>query len=119
MPTSRSDHPPAADPTSDATTSRGDLLLTRYRAVRDQTMRLCEPLAIEDYVLQCMTEASPTRWHIAHTTWFFERFILQEHVPGYAPFDEQYYFLFNSYYQALGPRHNRAHRGDLSRPTVA
>jgi len=96
----------------------GSALAAAYGAVRDQTLRLCEPLATEDYVLQCMAESSPTRWHIAHVTWFFERFILQEHVSGYEPYDARYYFLFNSYYQALGPRHGRAQRGDLSRPTV-
>ncbi len=93
-------------------------LAARYRAVRAQTEWLCEPLAIEDHVLQCVPDASPTRWHLAHTTWFFERFLLQENINGYVPVDEQFYFLFNSYYQALGPMHARASRGQLSRPTV-
>ena len=93
-------------------------LVEAFRAVRGHSAWLCEPLATEDYVLQCMAEASPTRWHLAHTTWFFERFILQEHAPGYVPFDERYYYLFNSYYQALGPMHKRSNRGLLSRPTV-
>ena len=98
-------------------TNRSELVAA-FGAVRGHSEWLCEPLATEDYVLQCMTEASPTRWHLAHTTWFFERFILQEHAPDYTPFDERYYFLFNSYYQALGPMHRRAYRGQVSRPTV-
>lgn len=107
--------PGAGGPTGEA--DRSDLV-GAFRTVRSLSTWLCEPLATEDFVLQCVTEASPTRWHLAHTTWFFERFILQEHVPDYTPVDERYYFLFNSYYQALGPMHRRAHRGQLSRPTV-
>ena len=112
--------------TSGGTTSGGtgpeiaaEALLAAYRSVRARTDWICEPLSIEDHVLQCMPDASPTRWHLAHTTWFFERFILQEFAPGYVAYDEKFYFLFNSYYQALGPRHARSNRGQLSRPTVA
>jgi ergothioneine biosynthesis protein EgtB len=97
--------------------SRADLVAA-FRAVRGHSEWLCEPLATEDYVLQCMAEASPTRWHLAHTTWFFERFILQEHALAYLPVDLQYYYLFNSYYEAHGPMHKRSNRGQVSRPTV-
>ena len=90
----------------------------RYNAVRQATAWLCEPLVAEDYVLQSMPDASPIRWHIAHTTWFFETFVLS-HLPGYQPFHPQFKFLFNSYYNAVGPRWPRPQRGVLSRPTVA
>ena len=108
--------PRAGGPAGEADRSE---LVAAFRSVRGHSEWLCEPLATEDYVLQCMAEASPTRWHLAHTTWFFERFILQEHAPDYVPFNERYYFLFNSYYQALGPMHRRSIRGQVSRPTVA
>lgn len=91
----------------------------RYNAVRQATARLCEPLVPEDYVLQSMPDASPIRWHIAHTTWFFETFVLLPHLPAYQPFHPQFRFLFNSYYNAVGPRWPRPQRGVLSRPTVA
>src|SRR5262245_21435308 len=92
-------------------------LLERYRAVRRASARLCAPLRPEDYVLQSMTEASPAKWHLAHTTWFFETFVLAA-VPGYRQFDAAFNYLFNSYYEAVGPRHPRPQRGLLSRPTV-
>jgi ergothioneine biosynthesis protein EgtB len=91
----------------------------RYRAVRAATLELAAPLAIEDQVVQPCLEASPTKWHLAHTTWFFERFVLGEHVRGYRPVDERYERLFNSYYYTIGEMHPRAERGALSRPTVA
>jgi ergothioneine biosynthesis protein EgtB len=90
-----------------------------YRAVRRTTEALCEPLAVEDYVIQSMPDASPVKWHLAHTTWFFETFVLSPHLPGYRPFHPQFGFLFNSYYNAVGPRWPRPQRGLLSRPTVA
>lgn len=93
-------------------------LAARFREVRAQTERLCEPLATEDYVVQAMTDVSPTKWHLAHTTWFWETFVLSEHAPGYTLHDERYPFLFNSYYVQAGERHCRAQRGYLSRPTV-
>lgn len=90
----------------------------RYREVRHFSLHLCEPLATEDYVVQSMPDASPTKWHLAHTTWFFEKFLLEPHLPGFeSPFPE-YNFLFNSYYEAVGKRHPRAMRGHLTRPTV-
>jgi ergothioneine biosynthesis protein EgtB len=91
----------------------------RYRNVRAATERLCAPLAPEDYVVQSMPDASPTKWHLAHTSWFFETFVLEAYVPGYRLFHPQYRVLFNSYYEAVGPRHTRAERGLLTRPTVA
>src|SRR5262249_17048593 len=77
-----------------------------------------EPLAVEDYVIQSMPEASPVKWHLAHTTWFFETFVLSAHVSDYRPFDPRFKFLFNSYYNAVGPLWARPQRGLLSRPTV-
>src|SRR5262245_46530253 len=94
-------------------------VLDRYLEVRSQTEELCRPLAIEDYVLQSMPDASPTKWHLAHTSWFFETFVLARAVPGYESLDARYATLFNSYYHAAGERHPRPERGLLSRPTVA
>lgn len=90
----------------------------RYRAVRRFTEWLCEPLATEDYVVQTMVDVSPTKWHLAHVTWFFETFILREHASGYEPLDPTYAYLFNSYYLQAGERHCRDQRGYISRPTV-
>jgi ergothioneine biosynthesis protein EgtB len=89
-----------------------------YRAVRSVTERLCEPLIAEDYVLQSMPEASPVKWHLAHATWFFETFVLEPFLPRYRPFHPEFRFLFNSYYEAIGPRWPRPWRGLLSRPAV-
>src|SRR5690554_8175273 len=86
----------------------------RYRAVRRFTEALCTPLAVEDYVVQTMTDVSPTKWHLAHTTWFFETFVLAPHATGYRPFHPQYAYLFNSYYVQAGERHCRDRRGYLS-----
>ena len=90
----------------------------RYALVRERTHRLCEPLVTEDFVVQTMEDVSPTKWHLAHTSWFFETFVLKPHLPGYAPFHEDYAYLFNSYYVQAGERHCRDRRGYLSRPTV-
>ncbi len=94
-------------------------LLARYRAIRATTEALCRPLQVEDYVLQAMPDVSPTRWHLAHVSWFFETFVLEGSVAGYRPFDARYRMLFNSYYNAVGPQFSRPDRGHLSRPTVA
>ena len=91
----------------------------RYRAVREYTEQLADPLSSEDQVVQSMPDVSPTKWHRAHTTWFFETFLLRASDPGYEVFDEHYNYLFNSYYEAVGDRHPRAERGLLSRPSVA
>ncbi len=92
-------------------------LVTRYLSTRRLTQELCAPLEVEDYVVQPMPDASPPKWHLGHTSWFFERVILAE-TRGYRPYDEQFYFLFNSYYHSFGPRWTRSLRGALSRPTV-
>ena len=91
-------------------------LLCAYRAVRDETERRAAPLSAEDQGVQSMPDASPAKWHRAHTTWFFEQFLLGEHAAGYTPFHPDYAFLFNSYYVSAGPRHARNHRGLLTRP---
>lgn len=90
----------------------------RFRGVRAFTETLCKPLATEDYVVQSMPDVSPTKWHLAHTSWFFETFLLNRHAPDYQPPDPLYPFLFNSYYVQAGPRFTRSRRGLLSRPTV-
>src|SRR6185369_14479337 len=92
-------------------------LLERFRRVRQATEALCAPLELEDYVLQSMPDASPAKWHLAHTTWFFETFVLAK--LGEAPRDPAYGYLFNSYYESVGERHARPRRGMLSRPSVA
>jgi ergothioneine biosynthesis protein EgtB len=93
-------------------------LLRRFAAVRATTERLCQPLAIEDYVVQPMADVSPPRWHLGHTTWFYETFVLGRYADHYRPFHEHYSFLFNSYYEQVGARTERARRGFLTRPTV-
>ena len=94
-------------------------LALRYKEVRRFTERLCEPLATEDYVVQSMADVSPTKWHLAHTSWFFETFVLKPYLNGYVELNPTYAFLFNSYYVQAGERHCRAQRGYISRPTVA
>ncbi len=94
-------------------------LRARYGTARDCTERLCAPLEPEDYQLQSMPDCSPPKWHLAHTTWFFETFVLAPHAPRFKPFHPLYCYLFNSYYDAVGDRWPRPARGLLSRPTVA
>ncbi len=91
---------------------------TRFRAVRRATEALAEPLSAEDCALQSMPDASPTKWHLAHTTWFFETLVLESAVPGYKPFDPHYRVLFNSYYNSVGEQYQRPQRGLLSRPPL-
>jgi len=93
-------------------------LRARYRRVRDLTEALAAPLRPEDQVIQSMADVSPTKWHRGHTTWFFETFLLEPTLTGYDAFDPDFRYLFNSYYEAVGPRHPRSQRGLLSRPTV-
>ncbi|HYR23819.1 MAG TPA: ergothioneine biosynthesis protein EgtB [Chthoniobacterales bacterium] len=102
-----------AEPSSPA-----EQLLARFHEVRDFTARLSDNLAPEDCVVQSMPEVSPTKWHLAHTTWFFETFILKKWVPGYRDAVPEYAYLFNSYYNAAGAMHRRDLRGLISRPTV-
>src|SRR6266581_4498706 len=87
-----------------------------FRAVRAETERRAAPLSAEDQVVQSMPDASPTKWHRAHTAWFFEQFLLLPHLVGYRVFDDRFAYLFNSYYVAAGPRHARPKRGLLTRP---
>ncbi|MGH2569607.1 MAG: DinB family protein, partial [bacterium] len=96
-----------------------DDLGERYRSVRAASARLVEPLAPEDCVIQSMPDASPTRWHLAHATWFFETFVLAKASSGYEPHHPAFHHLFNSYYNAVGDPYPRPKRGLLSRPTVA
>jgi ergothioneine biosynthesis protein EgtB len=93
-------------------------LLERYAAVRRATVALAAPLSAEDAMLQSMPDASPAKWHLAHTTWFFETFVLSRAEPPVAPYDPAWGFLFNSYYEAAGPRQPRPERGLLSRPPL-
>lgn len=100
---------------SDSGTLAQDLV-EAFLAVRGETERRAASLSAEDQLIQSMPDASPAKWHRAHTTWFFEQFLLGEHSAGYTPFHPDYAFLFNSYYVSAGPRHARHRRGDLTRP---
>ncbi len=91
-------------------------LVEAYLAVRNETERRAAPLSAEDQLIQSMPDASPAKWHRAHTTWFFEQFLLGEHCKDYQVFHPDYAFLFNSYYVSAGPRHARHQRGHLTRP---
>jgi len=91
---------------------------TRYREIRSYTERLASALSPEDQCVQSMADASPAKWHRAHITWFFEEFVLGQFLPGYQVFDPDFRFLFNSYYEAVGPRHPRPARGLLTRPSA-
>ena len=94
-------------------------LAARYRSVRRHSLDRAAPLSAEDQCVQAMPDASPTKWHLAHTTWFFEALVLGPHANGYRPHDERFALLFNSYYESLGPRHPRPQRGMLTRPSLA
>src|SRR5580692_9175213 len=93
--------------------------LNAFQTVRGETERRAALLSAEDQVIQSMPDASPTKWHRAHVTWFFEQFLLRPFVPDYAPFDERFAYLFNSYYVAAGPRQARPQRGLITRPDAA
>ena len=109
---------PATLPTSSHGSLAGSLI-EAFLVVRGETERRAAPLSPEDQVIQSMPDASPAKWHRAHTTWFFEQFVLVGHCRGYAPFHPDYAFLFNSYYVSAGPRHTRGERGLITRPGVA
>lgn len=94
-------------------------LTDRYNKVRKHSEQICGPLQTEDYVVQPITDVSPPKWHLGHTTWFFETFILKPYFMGYREFDTNYNYVFNSYYETVGARVIRTDRGNLSRPTVA
>jgi len=105
----------AAAPSTDPRSAR----LARFRAVRNETERRASLLSPEDQVVQSMPDASPTKWHRAHVTWFFEQFLLKPHVKNYTPFDERFAYLYNSYYVSAGPRAARPQRGLITRPSAA
>jgi ergothioneine biosynthesis protein EgtB len=104
---------------ADALEQRRVQMRALFDHVRKASVSLAAPLTAEDQQVQSMPDASPTKWHLAHTTWFFEAFLLGRFVPGYAPLDERYHYLFNSYYEAMGARHPRPQRGLVTRPTLA
>jgi ergothioneine biosynthesis protein EgtB len=108
-------HPPEAETTASAAACD---LEDHYQRVRQLSLALVEPLSDADATVQPMPDASPAKWHLAHSSWFFETFVLRDHVPAYRPYDERYAFLFNSYYEAEGSRHPRPRRGMLTRPTL-
>jgi ergothioneine biosynthesis protein EgtB len=103
---------------SDSGSLAGDLV-EAYLTVRNETERRADPLTAEDQLIQSMPDASPAKWHRAHTTWFFEQFLLGGHCKGYKPFHPDYAYLFNSYYVSAGPRHARHQRGHLTRPAAS
>jgi len=114
-PEAENDEAAAAEPSVDAQRR----WLRAFAAVRAETERRASPLSAEDQVVQSMPDASPTKWHRAHVTWFFEQFLLRPFNPSYRPFDERFSYLFNSYYVAAGPRHARPQRGLVTRPGIA
>ena len=101
-----------------ARTETSDSLAARFAAVRRLSLDIAEPLSDADAAIQPMPDASPAKWHLAHTTWFFETFLLRDHVPGYRLYDEGFAYLFNSYYEGEGDRHPRARRGMIGRPSL-
>ena len=94
------------------------ILLEKYKEIRQHSEDICAPLQKEDYVVQPVVDVSPPKWHIGHTTWFFETFILKNYVEGYKEYNPDYNYVFNSYYETVGARVVRTDRGNLSRPTV-
>jgi ergothioneine biosynthesis protein EgtB len=114
MSTETLDHPPAPPAAAPDT----DALRQRYAAVRMLSCALAAPLSAEDQTVQTMPDVSPTKWHLAHTTWFFETFVLHAYDSGYTDYHPDFNYLFNSYYEAVGPRHPRVERGFLTRPPL-
>ncbi len=109
---------PGLQPKLAATPDPCSTMAARFHAVRAATIALAAPLTAEDQQVQSMSLASPTKWHLAHTSWFFETFVLSKFARGYEPFDPNYHYLFNSYYETLGDRHPRPDRGLLTRPSL-
>ena len=99
-------------------TRPAEVLAARYSHIRGVSLEICAGLQTEDFVVQSMPDASPTKWHLAHTSWFFEQFLLKPQLPGYRAFHPDFEYLFNSYYQSVGRMHERPQRGLLTRPTV-
>jgi DinB superfamily len=99
-------------------TRPAEVLAARYSRIRRVSLEICAPLQTEDFVVQSMPDTSPTKWHLAHTSWFFEQFLLKPLLPGYRAFHADFEYLFNSYYQSVGRMHERPQRGLLTRPTV-
>ena len=108
----------SAHPTSLRKVLPRTVLADRLAEVRAHSLSLAASLSAEDQCVQPMPDASPTKWHLAHTTWFFEAVVLGPNAPGYQAFDTRFFHLFNSYYEALGPRHPRPQRGLLTRPSL-
>src|SRR5580704_15928226 len=105
-------------PLTAVATAAASSLLARYKAVRQASQRLCSPLSPEDMMVQSCAEASPVKWHLAHTSWFFETFVLREFVAGYQPFHPEFRWLFNSYYNSLGDMPEKRLRASFSRPPL-
>jgi ergothioneine biosynthesis protein EgtB len=99
-------------------TDNENTLSRHFRQVRQQTEKLCQPLRTEDYVVQPVEDVSPPKWHLAHTTWFFEQFILRDYLPSYQLYDQQFNYIFNSYYESMGEKMLRHHRGNMTRPST-
>ena len=95
-----------------------ETLLDTFLITRKESETICAPLEIEDYVVQPVEDVSPPKWHLGHTTWFFEEFLLKPYLKGYKVFDKDFSYVFNSYYETVGKRVVRADRGNLSRPSV-
>ena len=110
---------PSPIPVTSPSSREAERLAASYQRIRSQTEALCAPLAVEDHGVQSMPDASPPKWHLAHTTWFFETFVLADQVQEHKPPNPEYAYLFNSYYEGVGPQFPRDRRGTLSRPTVA
>jgi ergothioneine biosynthesis protein EgtB len=123
-PQGQTTHSPEAFPVTLSSAVSGALaptratLLQRFAEVRRHSLALAAPLSAEDQCVQPMADASPTKWHLAHTSWFFEAVVLAAHDPGHEPYDRRFFHLFNSYYESLGPRHPRPQRGLLTRPSL-
>src|ERR1700742_966837 len=116
MSTTEGHYSAAAPSAGELGADAGVRLIDRYSAVRAESLARAAPLSAEDAQAQSMPDTSPAKWHLAHVTWFFETFLLLPGLAGYQPFDPDFGYLFNSYYEAAGPRHPRPARGLITRP---